>query len=341
MGFWFKKTRQRVLLYRQIGLLLRAGYSLAEALAAVADFPARWIRTHFERLQRRLTDHRPLTEVISKHPELFPRFPVGLLQKDLAPPTLGRIFFGLAEQMEKVSEMKRRMIQAVAYPLLICAIALLILLFLMIFVMPIFTMMYSDFGQDLPVLTRLVIDVGDMARKSALPILVAIVALAVLLTQKPAWGVALGIRFPGFGDIIRKVSIYLLARNLATYLASGIALGDAVNQAVASLRHFSALRPLARLSDPATTPADLIKQLETNRYFPRILVQMAGVGDRGGDLGQALHEFSLFYEKEIDSDYFRLIIVTQVLALLLVVALIGTTVIGMYLPIFSMSGVLL
>jgi type IV pilus assembly protein PilC len=340
MGLWFKKTRQRVLLYRQVSLLLRTGCSLAEALAAVADFPARWIKRSLEQMQRMLADHRPVAEVISKHPELFPRFPLGLLQKDLAPPTLGRIFFGLAEQMEKVSEMKRRMIQAVAYPLLICAVALLLFLFLMIFVMPIFTEMYRDFGQDLPVLTRLVIDVGDMARKSALPILVAIVALVVLLTQNPAWGVALGIRFPGFGAIVRKVSIYLLARNLATYLTSGVALGDAVNQAVANLRHFSALRPLARLSDAATTPADLMKQLEANRYFPRILVQMTGVGDRGGDLGEALHEFSLFYEKEIESDYFRLVIVTQVLALLLVVALIGTTVIGMYLPIFNMSGAL-
>lgn len=332
------KTKLRVLLYRQIGMLLRSGHALREALLLVTDYPSRALAGPLATIKSQLTAGSDPRTVIAGSPQLFPGFPVDMLHQEMTSSALGQFFYEFAAQQERVGDMRRRMLRAFIYPTIVLSICLFILSVIMVFVIPQFEKMYADFGGSLPVPTRMLINLSDHGGSLVLVGFILAAVVVIILLKNPIALFPLGVRLPFLGGVLRQISIYLLTRQLAAFLVAGIPLDAALRLCLDNLKSYPFTAGLSQLAAESVTVESLGAYFAENRYFPAILAQMVHVGGKGNDLAGVLGEFSDFYEKEIESNYFRLLVATETCSLLLVAFLVGSTIIALYLPIFGLSG---
>jgi type IV pilus assembly protein PilC len=331
---FFYRTRATILLFRQLAVLLRSGMPLPEALGSLDDFPYAAVRSHLRKVNQDLASGMPLAEAVSRHPELFGRIPPVLWSRSMPLPQLGQMFYEFAEEMEKISAMKRRMKWALAYPLTTLTIGFLVFSVLLVFVIPAFEKMYADFGGTLPGPTRALIELSYHQVELALVMFIALVGVLILWDRKPEWTFAIGCQLPIIGTVLRRSSVYLFARNLSLFIRLGMPQSQALHTSAERLRFI----PFSRRLRTLVHKRSLKETLGDTRVFPRLFLQVVGVGERSGNVGEVLLEFAGYYEKEVDTAYFRLLLLTEVLALVAVALVIGWSVMAMYLPIFNLAG---
>ncbi len=332
--FFFRRTRATILLLRQLSVLLRSGMTFAEAIGALEDFPHAAVRRRLRTLGRNLCDGESLDEAVARCPELFGCIPSAIWKRDFPPEELGRIFSDYAEETEKVAAMKRRLKLALAYPLTTLSIGFIVMGFLLTFVLPAFEKMYDDFGQALPGPTQALIDLSHHSGELVLVVLFVLVMALILWVRQPTLVYSVGGRLPLLGSVLRRSAVYGFARDLSLFMRLGTPWGQAVHNAAAGLPPLPFSRRMMKLETGET----LKESLGGIRGFPPLFLQVVGVGERSGRVGEVLQEFSRYYEKEVESAYYRLLLVTEVLALVTVAVVIGWSVMGMYLPIFRLAG---
>jgi len=334
--FFIRRTRAIILLYSQLSVLLRSGMTPAEAFSALEDFPFSAVRRRLEVLGRTLREGASLAEAVVGYPELFGHIPQAVWQQELSSADLGKVFAEFAEETEKVSEMKRRLKRAMAYPLTTLTLGFFVMGLLLVFVFPSFEKMYDDFGAVLPGPTRALIGLSHYLGELALAVLGFLLLILVLWDKKSIFIYAIGGRLPILGSVLRRLGVYSFARDLSLLINLGMPEFQAVYHAAAGLRYLPLSRRLLKLEQKDSLKASLSEV----GIFPHLFLQVVGVGERSGKVGEVLREFSRYYEKEVESSYFRLLLVTEVLALVVVAILIGWAVMAMYLPIFRMAGAL-
>ncbi len=332
--FFARGTRANVLLFRQLAMFLRSGMTLPESIAALNDFPYVRIRKKLRTMERDLKDGLPMGEVVSKYPELFGRLPAEVLVQGMSPQDLGTVFNGFADELEKISAMKQRMKRAMLYPVATLLIGMQVLAVLLVFVIPAFEKMFTDFGGALPAPTRTLIEFSNHFDEIVMVILAILVTVLVLWFYRPGVLYALGSRLPGLGSVLRRSSVYLFARDLSLFVRAGLPPGLALQNAAGRL-HFL---PFSRRARALAVEGSLSEALSKIRHFPGVFLQVVGVGERTDNLGEALVEFSNYYEKEVESAYYRLLLATEILSLMLVAGMIGWAVSALYLPLFQLAG---
>lgn len=331
---FLRRTRATILLFRQLAMLLRSGMSFPEAIGCLDDFPHRAMRRRIQSVNQDLGAGMPVAESVARFPEVFGRIPPAIWTQQWAPQELGRVFYEFADEIEKISEMKRRMKRALAYPLTTLSIGFLVLGVLLVFVVPAFEKMYADFGGTLPEPTLALVGLSHLFDECGPVMIIALWAALVVGAKKPAWTYALGWRLPLLGSLLRRSSVYLFARNLSLFLRMGMPQSQALHSTAAGLPFL----PFSRRLRGPEAKGNLRETLGGIGAFPRLFLQVVVVGERSGNLGGALLEFADYYEKEVEAAYFRLLLVTEVLALVAVALVIGWSVLAMYLPIFNLAG---
>jgi type IV pilus assembly protein PilC len=334
--FFFRRSRALILLYRQLSVLLRSGMTPGEAFGALDDFPFAAVRRRLAAIDHNLRDGASLAEAVAAFPELFGRIPPAVWKQDLSPEILGQIFADFAEETEKIAGMMGRLKRAMAYPLITLFIGFLVMSVLMVFVIPAFEKLYNNFGSVLPGPTRALMDLSNHMEELILAVLGLLLLILVLWIRESTLLYAIGGRLPILGAVLRRLGVYCFARDLSLLVRLGMPEFQAVFHAAAGFRYL----PFARRLMEMEQKDGLKESLRAIVVFPRIFLQVVGVGERSGRVGEVLQEFSRYYEKEVESAYFRLLLVTEVLALVVVAVLIGWAAMAIYLPIFSMAGAL-
>ncbi len=333
MFLFIKRTRPTILLLRQLAMFLKSGMTLPESIAALDDFPYRRIRQKLRSIRQSLADGVSMGEAVAGNPELFGRLPTELLAQGLSSRELGDIFNGFADEREKISTMKQRMKRALLYPIATLLIGMQVLTVLMVFVMPAFEKMFADFGGSLPAPTRTLIELSSNFDHIVLGLVVVIVAILVLWYNRPSFLYALGSRLPGLSSVLRRSSVYFFARDLSLFVRAGLSPGLSMQNAASRL-HFL---PFSRKVKSLPAEGSLREVLAEVRHLPEVFLQVVGVGERTDNLAEALVEFSNYYEKEVESAYYRLLAATEILSLVMVAGMIGWAVSALYLPIFQLA----
>jgi type IV pilus assembly protein PilC len=179
-------------------------------------------------------------------------------------------------------------------------------------------------------------DLSNHMEELILAVLGLLLLILVLWIRESTLLYAIGGRLPILGAVLRRLGVYCFARDLSLLVRLGMPEFQAVFHAAAGFRYL----PFARRLMEMEQKDGLKESLSEIGVFPRIFLQVVGVGERSGRVGEVLQEFSRYYEKEVESAYFRLLLVTEVLALVVVALLIGWSVMAIYLPIFSMASTL-
>jgi general secretion pathway protein F len=329
---------------RQLATLLGAGIPLDEAMATIADQQehAALIKA-FNQTREELLQGQALHQGLALHPRIFSNLYVNMVKVGESSGTLDQVMHRLADFLEEQARLKSRIQSAMAYPLLMAIIGSGVLFFLLTFVVPKVTRMLEDIGQELPLATRALIGLSEFL--SSYWWLLALVAVASLLSFRHYLRTEEGkfqfdrrkLSIPLFGKLNLLLATARLTRTLATLLKSGVPLLAALE----IVQNLMPNRVLKKVLDDTITSVregeSLAQPLLRAGVFPKMVSQMAAVGEKSGELEEMLFKVADTYEHQVDANINALLSLLEPAMILLMGVVVGFIVLAILLPIFQAS----
>ncbi|MCP9462813.1 MAG: type II secretion system inner membrane protein GspF [Nitrospira sp.] len=332
------------LLTRQFATLLVAGLPLVDALGVIVDqSDKKPVKALFADIREQIRAGRSLSDVLEAHEKDFSRIYVHMVRAGEASGALDQILFRLAEFLEKQLALKHKVTNAVLYPALMLVVGVAVLFFLMTFVVPKITAVFADMNHALPWPTVALMAVSGFF-SDYWPLLVGLVVGGAILVRKSlqtergrTTADRLILRLPLIGEVARMVSISRLAGTLATMLASGVQLLDAldVSKRVMNNRILEEAVESARQNiREGETIADPLKR---SGQFPALVTHMIAVGERSGEMEEMLGRLSQIYDGEVERVITRLTSLMEPVMILAMGLIVFFIVVAILLPIFEMG----
>lgn len=332
---------------RQLATMLKSGVPLLQAFDIVGkghDNPA---------VSRLLFDIKTDVETGSSLEQSFRKFPLyfddlycNLIGAGEAAGILDTLLDRLATYKEKIQAIKGKIKSALFYPVSIIVVAFIITAVIMIFVIPSFKELFTNFGADLPYPTMVVITISDffVAYWWAIFAVVGGGLYGFFYTWKRNKALQrrmdrLMLKIPIFGPVVRKASIARWARTLSTMFAAGVPLVeafDSVAGAAGNAVYFDATKDIQR---EVTSGTSLTVAMQNTNVFPSMVLQMVAIGEESGALDSMLTKVADFFEAEVDDAVEALSSLMEPLIMVVLGSLIGGMVVAMYLPIFKIGQV--
>ncbi|OGW42935.1 MAG: pilus assembly protein PilC [Nitrospirae bacterium RBG_16_43_11] len=283
-------------------------------------------------------------DALKKHPAVFGDLYVNMVAAGELGGILDTILNRLSKYIEKNIRLKRQVKAALFYPATIVAVAFIVIVVLLVYVIPIFAKMFTDFGGTLPAPTRMVIGASNFMRSNIL-IIIGILAAAIFgarkyyKTQNGRLVVDnIVLKMPVFGMLARKISVANFTRTLGTLISSGVPILDGLEIVAKTSGNKVVENAIYATRQSISEGKTLSEPLETTKVFPPMVVQMIAVGETTGALDAMLSKIADFYDEEVDSTVGILTSLLEPILMIFLGIVIGFIVVAMYLPIFKMAG---
>jgi len=341
------KGKDLAVFTRQFSTMINSGLPLVQCLEILSKQTSNsTLREVIVDVTSRVEAGASLAEALAKRPEAFDTLFVNMVDAGEAGGILDNILMRLATYIEKAEALKRKVIGAMTYPGVVFAVALMATLFMLLFIIPVFAKVFSDYGGQLPLPTRIVVGVSEMLRACwwALGGLLVVAVLAVKRTYRSERGRraidGFLLRAPIVGEVLRKSSIARFTRTLGTMISSGVPIlasldvtartagNKVIEEAVLAAR--TGIRGGETIAGP----------LSKSDAFPPMVVQMIAVGEETGALDTMLEKIADFYDDEVNAAVEALTSVIEPVMIVLMGALVGGMTIAMYLPMFKLVNVI-
>lgn len=257
--------------------------------------------------------------------------------------TLDVILQRLAGYIEKALALKARVKSAMVYPSAIVTVAVGVVAFLMVFVIPSFATMFSGTGKALPGPTQIVMDVSDLFRTKWYYMIGSVVAFVIIFkkvyaTEKGRWEIdKLALKIPVFGPLIQKVSVAKFARTLGTLISGGVPIIEGLDICGRIAGNKIVEHAIFKTIDAIKEGETIAGPLSKFNVFPPMVVQMINVGESSGALDTMLSKIADFYDEEVDAAVEALTSLLEPMLMVFLGVVVGFIVVAMYLPIFKMG----
>jgi len=332
--------------FRQLSTMINAGLPLVQCFEmAEKGSDKKALNTLLKDVRQNLEGGNPLGETMRKFPDEFDRLTCALIEAGEQGGILDSILLRLCEYKEKALGLKRKIKSAMVYPVAILAVSFIVTSILMIFVIPVFSEMFSEFGAELPAPTQIAMAVSDIFVEYwyvvfFAPILLVFAIKAIYKTPKGRYQLdKLLLSLPIIGDVLRKASVARFCRTFSTLAAAGVPILDALDTVAETSGNVVIEEVILSSKDSISQGQTLTAPLEASGVFPIMVTQMISIGEQTGSLEEMLGKIADFYEEEVDTavDNMQQLMEPLIMAFLGVV--IGGLVIAMYLPIFQMASI--
>ena len=342
-----KKISARVLenFTRLLSSLLAAGVPLSRALvilqreAANATAKAKWKEIH-----DLVVDGLPLADSMSKSPETFPKVYVAMVEAGETGGFLDVVLNQIADFQSREKEMRGKVVAALLYPAILLCLALAVVVFLLVFFIPRFQLLFTGFGAQLPLLTRIIVGISEVIRSYGL--IVAVVAVvAIFLTRswlispvgRRAWE-GMMLKLPVIGNLVAQFAMSRFCRMLGTLLGAGVPLINGLNVARRSIGNQILVDAVGNSIDRVKEGKALGLSLgECRALFPGSVLEMISVAEESGKLDAELVRIANVTEGDLDRQLKTAVAMAEPLMLFFIAAFIGTIFIGMVIPIFTLQ----
>lgn len=287
-----------------------------------------------------------LSDALEKHPNVFNKLYVSMVRAGELGGILDEVLNRLATQLEKEDSIRRAVKSAMVYPIMIGTFALLVLIGMVMFLIPIFADMYKDLGGQLPGLTRVMMAVSDFLTGwwyIVFPAVIAVVWVIIRL-KRTEGGTELWDRFKlrvpmGIGEIVRKLAVARFSRTLGTLVSSGVPILQAIEITGQAAGNVVIEKAMKDVQQSIKEGQSITGPLEKVSVFPAMVTQMIAVGEETGSLDAMLGKVADFYEDEVDASVKSLTSILEPILMIGVGSVVGLVVIAMYLPIFNMMNI--
>jgi len=343
-GFGGRVSEKEIVVFtRQFATMIDAGLPLVQCLEILGS------QQENKMFKKVLTEIRVSVEggltfaaALKQHPKVFSTLYANMVEAGEAGGILDTILNRLAVYMEKAMALKKKVKSAMIYPSTIVTVAIAVVIFLLVFVIPTFKSMFEGFGATLPLPTLIVLEMSRIVRTYFLLGLGVVVGL--ILTLRWWYGTSRGrlaidtllLKTPIIGMLIRKVAVAKFTRTLGTLISSGVAILDGLDitarTAGNKVIEGAVFRTRASIAEGKT----IAEPLKASGVFPPMVVQMIAVGEQTGALDAMLSKIADFYDEEVDTAVGNLTSLLEPLLMVFLGVVIGGVVIAMYLPIFKL-----
>jgi len=346
-GFGAKKvqTKEIVIFTRQFATMIDSGLPLVQCLEILSTQQVnRTFKDVLGKVKESVESGSTFADALSRHPKVFDRLFVSLVAAGEVGGILDTILNRLAAYTEKSMKLKKQIKGAMVYPATIMSIAIIVVAVIMIFVIPTFAKMFTEFGGELPAPTKFVITLSNIIVKYILLIILAIVGIVFAVkkyytTENGRKTIdRLALKAPIFGQLIRKVAVAKFTRTLGTLVSSGVPILDGLDIVARTAGNVIIEEAILRVRQAISEGKTIAEPLQQCGVFPPMVVQMISVGEATGAMDAMLSKIADFYDDEVDDAVAALTSMMEPLLMVFLGVVVGGLVIAMYLPIFKIAG---
>jgi type IV pilus assembly protein PilC len=339
------KTKDLIVFTRQFSTMIDAGLPLIQGLDILANQEEnRTFKKVLMQVKLDVEGGSSLAEALKKHPKVFDNLYVNLVAAGEMGGILDTILQRLAAYIEKNARLVSKVKGALIYPVTIMAIAVVVIIIMLVFVIPVFAEMFTDFGGELPGLTQAVVNISDFLRNNWI---VLTVIFAGLFYAFKKWkstdrGEYLFDKYMlkaiVIGDLLRKVAVAKFTRTLGTLITSGVPILDGMDVVAKTAGNRVVEEAINNTKQSISEGKTIAAPLEESGVFPPMVCQMVAVGESAGSLDSMLEKIADFYEEEVDTAVDAITALIEPVMMVFLGGTVGTMLIAMYLPIFKIAG---
>ncbi len=334
-----------VVFTRQFAVMVDAGLPLVQCLQILGDQQENTtMKGVLRAVKFDVESGSTFAEALGKHPAVFDDLFVNLVAAGEVGGILDTILNRLAVQLEKAEKLRKQLKGAMVYPATVSVIALACIVLLLVKVIPVFEQMFADFGGTLPGPTQMVIELSNWLQAYLVYMLAGVFVFVTLFGQARKRSLAfhyktdlLSINLPIFGNIIKKVAVARLTRTLGTMISSGVPILDGLDIVAKTAGNMVIEGELQATRQSISEGKTIAEPLQGSKVFPGMMVQMVAVGEETGSMEVMLNKIADFYDDEVDSAVAGLTAMLEPIMMVFMGGSIGTILIAMYLPIFTIA----
>jgi type IV pilus assembly protein PilC len=335
--------KDMVVFSRQFAAMVSSGVAMLRTLTIIVD------QCKNKKMQRELDDVRrsveggiSLSDALAKHPAVFDKLYVSMVRAGEAGGILPEVLMRLAEFLETRQKLNAKVRSAMVYPSVVLAVAVLVFWAMLTFVLPVFQGLFKNIGGELPAYTQFLITLSEYMRSIWMALFVISVIAGVWFVRR-YYTTDIGklqidsllIRLPVFGELIQKVAVARFSRTFGTLIRAGVPMLSALDVVKDTAGNAYVAKSVDAVCDEVRQGGTISKPMSKNKIFPPMVVQMVAVGEETGKLDDMLTKVADFYDMEVEHQVDQ---VTSLLEPIMVVGIggiVGSVVVGMYLPIFT------
>ncbi len=346
-GFFAPKvtTKDLSLFSRQLSTLVGAGVPLVQGLTILEEQienpPFKKVVTS---LRLDIESGMGIADSMKKYPLAFDNLYISMIRAGELGGILDTILERLSDYLEAAEELKAKVKSAMMYPIVVMSIAMLITWFLLVFIIPKFEEMFSSFGQELPLPTRLLLGTSRFLIRYwyiyvPIPFALFFILKSLMKKRKVARFMDLYVlKLPIFGIILKKTAVAKFTRTFSTLIKAGVPILQALDTVAQTAGNIIIEEAVLSAKVSIREGERIAKPLAASKVFPTMVVSMIAIGEETGNLDQMLAKIAEFYESEVNAAVDGLTSLIEPLVIVFMGTVIGTIVVAMFLPMFNMSG---
>ncbi len=332
--------------FRQLSTMINAGLPLVQCFElAERGAEKKSLVKLLKGIRTELEGGSPLGETLRKFPKEFDRLTCSLVEAGEQGGILDSILLRLCTYKEKALALKSKIKSAMVYPAAILVVSFIVTSVLMIFVIPVFSEMFSSFGAELPGPTKIAMAISDIFVEYWYIVLFApfVLVYAIKAIYKTPQGHyqldKLLLNLPVIGNVLRKGAVARFCRTFSTLSAAGVPILESLDTVAETSGNVVIEEVILKTKDSISQGMTLTAPLEASGVFPVMVTQMISIGEQTGSLEEMLSKIADFYEEEVDTAVDNMTALMEPLIMAFLGVVIGGLVIAMYLPIFQMASV--
>ncbi len=329
---------------RQLSTMISSGLPLLRALHILADQTEnKKLKEVFGRVANDVETGGSFSESLAKHPLDFPPIMISMVRAGEAGGFLEGALDSLATNFEKDAKLRGEIKSAMTYPVMVLLIALVAVIIMLTFIVPIFKNMFEGLGSSLPAPTQFLVNISQNMFWIVPTIVVLVVAGMVWWKRnKNSESVRrvidpLKIKAPVFGLLVRKIAVARFSRNFANMIGAGVPILQALSIVGSTSGNYVIEMATRRIAESVKLGQSIAKPLAEEPVFPPMVVQMMSVGEDSGSLEIMLNKIADFYDAEVEASTKALTSMIEPLLIAFLGIVIGGMVVALYMPIFSIA----
>jgi type IV pilus assembly protein PilC len=337
------KLQDFVIYLRQFATLLQAGVTIVEATAILAaQTESKALKKALLDAEQELREGKPFSEAVAKHKKIFNTMFINMVKAGEVSGNMDGTLESLAEHFEKQHYTKQKITSALMYPAVIGVIAILVVIFLLVAIVPTFVTMFADLGAELPGITKFVLGASEFMQSFWWLVALIILAFALLIVymkknkQTKYYLDYFLLKMPIFGNMLQKAALARMTRTLSSLFSSSVPILQAMSIVEKVVENEVIAKVIRDSRDSLEKGRSMTEPMNNHWAFPPLVTQMISIGEGTGALDAMLSKIAEFYEKEVETGTDRLKSLIEPLMIVVLAALVGIIVMSIMVPMFSM-----
>lgn len=345
LSFFEKKVKAKDLAVfcRQFYTMLDAGLTILNCLNILSkEIENKTLKNVLLKLEEDVKKGEVLSESMKKHKEIFPKLLISMVESGEASGNIDEMMLRMSVHFEKENKLNNKVKGAMTYPMVLAFVAIVAVIFIMLFVMPTFITMFESEGITLPLITKMLLGLSSFLSNNIIFIIFAIIVMGIAFSvyKKTANGIEriskIKLKAPVLGTLNKKIIVSRFTRTLSTLSAAGVSLVHALPIVAGVLDNKIAEDAILKVREKVVRGEGLSGPIRENELFPKMLSSMIRIGEESGSLDEILNKTADFYDDEVEQAIQKATSLIEPIMIVIMGVVIGGIVLAIMIPMFNM-----